>query len=334
MSICQPELDFDGRQYGDAVEAVRKLRVGNQSARMLLLILSIRTGRRGWWEMTTDELIEDTQASRSTYFESIKRLQAMGVVSVTDAGRSGNRFTLDHRRIAELVALQTAAAAADDFADGTANTIEQHADNRSQSEYRTAESEYRTRPITTHTTHTTTTTQPQAYGLAAMVAEVVRLGVADAVPAIDRATGRGTTPAEVMAICRHFEQHAAANGWAPGSLHRRLSHAYAGQPVAEGWPQPSKAARSKAAAADASRRDAERRAVAQADADQRAAATRDRVARFAAVLAAAGQTAAEDYRRSLPPPARRGIPNDPAKWPDHAKAAFVYAVAEAPNPKD
>lgn len=264
-------LEYRERR-GKELAAIKDVRLGDPLCRLLLFVIdTFIGGQRSYWDETVDVLMNACEMKRTSFYKRLSVLKDLGVVHVEDLPHSPRkRWRIIRSQLDELVEEQSArrtTAAARSGADVEFGSVRLADGSVRQTDEFIRETDGLVRNTDDRVRHADDTTSrpfhvppapprrevdPEMEGVGEICSQMAAVGVRFPMPAVLAALASGCLLAELRAAIDYFSAHAAANGWSPGALQRRITHAWPRMAIDAGWaeakptkalkPQPTRAA--------------------------------------------------------------------------------------------
>ncbi|WP_437230367.1 hypothetical protein SH661x_001924 [Planctomicrobium sp. SH661] len=245
----QPELPWATKR-GQELKALRLIDLSDPQAKLLLLSCDLVVSQEtGFYDLELDELRRIANMSRTTFYDRLKKLQRLGLISYSPLHNSPKQRVWVHRgAIAQMADNRTAIAVRQPNPVRRANAALPIRDSSvRQWDEPVPYADESVRRWDCTTTEPTEPTEPPAppenVGEAAEATwELVRdllidLGVLKWDAAI-ASLQQHVTPGHAIALCRHYQRLGTQSGWTPVTLFFRCQRARQSVATDANWPPP------------------------------------------------------------------------------------------------
>lgn len=245
---AQREMTFSKR--GEDLTNIRRSRVGDAYAKLMLRTIDDRIGEGHSWDMTFADLADEMEVSIDIAYRRAHYLADRGLLSFTlvNASAARYRFVIGRSNLPDFIPepsdrrrIRRRGRPRGTGRSGRAKTIA-NSENisliaktfRSQRKhFANSDSDF----FTSAPLAPTTAPSASKDGWGEAEARLISYGVASYEGPIQTARERGLTPEDVIAIVEHAESLPGA--WGPGAVRRRVLTALPGQEASAGWMETS-----------------------------------------------------------------------------------------------
>lgn len=243
----QPELPWATRR-GQELRALRMLDLNDPHAKLLLLSCDLIVSQEtGFYDITLDELRRVANMSRSTFYDRLKRLQRLGLITVRPLTNSTRqRVWINRGTLAQLALSGAAIAVREPESVRVADAVVRETDavfREPDNHVREPDAVVRETDCTTYgptePTEPSAPSEPNRVEEATwdlVMTELVELGVIKWNAAI-AVLQEHVTPEHAIALCRHYRQFHVEFGWSAASLFFRCQRARQSIAPETNWPE-------------------------------------------------------------------------------------------------